>query len=76
MTRLRLVKRRHSLVYGMRLFPDRELPDGGHEAVPLRLAGEDETLTLHVIRGDKAEVKRRLLESIDAFFEIYGEDIP
>jgi hypothetical protein len=76
MAKLRLVKREHSLVYGMRLFPDRVLPEGEHDHVPLRQAGEGESLTLHVISGDRAEIKRRLLQSVDAFFEIYGEDLP
>ncbi len=73
---LRLVKRRHSLVYGMRLVPDRVLADGEHRHVPLPEAGADAALTLHVISGDKEEIRRRLLESIDAFFDIFGEDLP
>lgn len=76
MAKLRLVKREHSLVYGMRLFPDRALPEGEHDQVPLRSAGEGETLTLHVITGDREEIKRRLLQSVDAFFDIYGENLP
>ena len=76
MAKLRLVKREHTLVYGMRLFADQVLPEGEHDRVPLRLAGEGESLTLHVISGDRAEIKRRLLQSIDAFFDIYGEDLP
>lgn len=76
MAHLRLVKREHTLVYGMRLFPDRVLPEGEHDHVPLERAGEGETLTLHVISGDRAEIKRRLLQSVDAFFDIYGEDLP
>jgi hypothetical protein len=76
MANLRLIKREHTLVYGMRLFADRVLPEGEHDRVPLRQAGENETLTLHVITGDRAEIKRRLLQSVDAFFDIYAEDLP
>jgi hypothetical protein len=76
MAKLRLLKRQHSLVYGMRLFPDQVLPEGEHDRVPLRSAGSGETLTLHVISGDREEIKRRLLQSVDAFFEIYGENLP
>lgn len=76
MAKLRLVKREHTLVYGMRLFPDMLLAEGEHDRVPLRQAGTDETLTLHVITGDRDEIKRRLLQSVDAFFEIYGESLP
>jgi hypothetical protein len=71
--RLRLVRRQHTLVYGVRLLPDRVLEEGPHEQVPLRRAGSGETLTLHQITGDFAEIRRKLLESLDAFFEIYGE---
>jgi hypothetical protein len=70
---LRLVRREHTLVYGMRLLPDQVVPEGAHVHVPLPHAGDDETLTLHQISGDVAEIRRKLLESIDAFFEIYGE---
>jgi hypothetical protein len=76
MVKLRLIKREHTLVYGMRLFADRVLPEGEHDHVPLQQAGAGETLTLHVITGDREEIKRRLLQSVDAFFEIYGEGLP
>jgi hypothetical protein len=72
-TRLRLVGRQHTLIYGMRLLPDQVLEEGPHEHVPLPQAGAGETLTLHQISGDTAEIRRRLHESIDAFFEIYGD---
>lgn len=71
--RLRLVRRQHTLVYGMRLLPNQVLEEGPHEHVPLPRAGPGETLTLHQITGDIAEVRRKLLESVDAFFEFYGE---
>lgn len=69
---LRVVRREHSLVYAMRLFPDETLPEMEHQRVEITVPGGDtETLTLHVINGDKEAIKRQLLESIDAFFEIY-----
>ncbi len=77
MARLRLVKREHTLLYAMRLLPDAVLAEQSHPRVEVPLPdGGSETLTLHTITGDKAEIKRRLLESVDAFFEIYGEDLP
>ncbi|HUJ75634.1 MAG TPA: allantoinase [bacterium] len=76
MAKLRLVKREHTLIYGMRLLPDRILAEGEHEHVPLPAAGPEATLTLHVITGDKEQIKRRLLQSVDAFFEIYAEELP
>jgi hypothetical protein len=30
-------------------------------------------MTLHQITGDIAEIRRKLVESLDAFFEFYGE---
>jgi hypothetical protein len=71
--RLRLVRRQHTLVYGVRLLPDQVLEEGPHEQVPLLRAGTGETMTLHQITGDIAEIRRKLVESMDAFFEFYGE---
>ena len=77
MTRLRLVKREHSLVYGMRIFPDEALPEREHPRVHLELPdGRAEMLTLHVIRGDRDEIRRKLLASVDAFFAIHEDDAP
>jgi hypothetical protein len=73
--RLRLVRRQHTLIYGLRLIPDRVLAEGAHEQVKLTLAGEQESMTLHRIAGDKEEIRRRLLQSVDAFFDIFGEDL-
>lgn len=73
--RLRVVRRQHTLIYGMRLLPDQVLDEGPHAHVPLPQAGADETLTLHQIAGDMREIRRRLQESLDAFFEIYGDEL-
>ena len=77
MARLRLVKREHSLVYGMRLFPDEAIPEREHPRVTLALPdGREETFTLHVIQGDREEIRRKLLESVDAFFALHEEQAP
>ena len=77
MARLRLVKREHSLVYGMRLFPDETIPEREHPRVTLALPdGREETFTLHVIQGDREEIRRKLLESVDAFFALHEEQAP
>lgn len=74
---LRVVKPRHTLIYGLRLLADTELAEQSHPRVDVpRPDGGTETLTLHTITGDKEEIKRKLLESVDAFFEIYGEELP
>ena len=33
------------------------------------------TMAVHVINGTPAQIKAQLLESVDAFFEIYAEDL-
>jgi hypothetical protein len=72
--KLRLVKRQHTLIYGMRLLQDQVLAEQTHPRVEVpRPDGGTETLTLHTITGDREEIRRKLLESVDAFFEIYGE---
>lgn len=73
--RLRLVKgasARGALVYGMRLF------EGGHvasvEDAKVTLAdGTDGRVTMHYIEGTRAQIRRQLMESIDAFFELLDE---
>jgi len=75
--KLHLVKRQHTLIYGLRLLADEQHAEQSHPHVVVpRPDGGTETLTLHTITGDKAEIQRKLLESVDAFFEIYGEDLP
>jgi hypothetical protein len=69
---LKLVQPQYTLCYGMRL--DRgTAPEQAHPHVPVRLPdGTDGTMALHVINGSAEEIKAQLLESVDAFFEIYG----
>lgn len=82
MANLRLVKPRHTLVYGMRLLPGAlsggEAPEGpGHQQVKFETAENGEAvMTLHSISGDKGEIRQRLLESVDAFFELFAEELP
>ncbi len=63
----------YTLSYGMRL--DRgTAPEFGHPEVPCLLPdGSQGRLTLHVINGTQEEIKTRLLESIDAFFELQAD---
>jgi hypothetical protein len=73
--RLRLVKgasARGALVYGMRLF------EGGHiasvEDARVTLAdGSDGRVTMHYIEGTRAQIRRQLMQSIDAFFDLLDE---
>lgn len=70
---LKLVQPQYTLCYGMRL--DRgAAPELAHPHVPVTLPdGSRDTMALHVINGSVEEIKAQLLESVDAFFEIYGE---
>ncbi len=71
---LKLVKPHYTLCYGMRLDKGTG-PERRHPHVPVLLPdGTEGTMALHVINGTAEEIKAQLLESIDAFFEIYGQD--
>ena len=62
----------YTLGYGMRLDvgTGREF---AHPHVPITLPnGTVGTMAVHVINGTPDEIKARLLESVDAFFEIYA----
>ena len=74
MPKLKLVRggpRQFTLVYGLRLFPAHEV----HHVESGRVTfenGDEGRVTLHVIDGTREQIKRQLLSSVDAFFEIYG----
>ena len=70
---LTLVKPHYTLCYGMRLDKG-TAPERRHPHVPVMLPdGSQCSMALHVINGTTEDIKAQLLESIDAFFEIYGE---
>jgi hypothetical protein len=71
---LKVVKPQHTLCYGMRLDPG-TAPEQAHPHVPVRLPdGSKGEMSLHVINGSVQEIRAHLLQSIDAFFEIYGDE--
>lgn len=70
---LTLLKTQYALSYGMRL--DRGTASEfvhPHVAVPLP-DGTEGGMALHVINGTPEEIKARLLESVDAFFELHAD---
>ena len=78
MARLKLVRggaRKYTLVYGMRLFPAREVSMLASGKVGFA-TGEEGRITLHVIDGTRAQIEKQLLGSIDAFFDLYGKGEP
>lgn len=67
-----LGKSHYSLNYGMRLEKG-TVDDMTHPHVQVTLPGGAEgSMALHVINGTADEIKAQLLESVDAFFEIYA----
>ena len=71
---LKVVKPQYTLCYGMRLDPG-TAPEQAHPHVPVRLPdGSEGEMSLHVINGSVQEIRTHLLQSIDAFFEIYGQE--
>jgi hypothetical protein len=70
---LTLAKPRYTLSYGMRLDKG-TAPELAHPHVPVTLPdGSAGSMTLHVMNGTPDEIKAQLLDSVDAFFEIYAE---
>jgi hypothetical protein len=71
---LKVVKPQYTLCYGMRLDLGTAL-EQAHPHVPVRLPdGSEGEMSLHVINGSVQEIRAHLLQSIDAFFEIYGDE--
>jgi hypothetical protein len=62
-----------SLVYGLRLYRQGEVAGVNEGKVALR-DGTDSHPTLHLIEGTPEQIRAQLLASIDAFFDIYGDN--
>ncbi len=58
-----------TLVYGMRMVAGEE-PAAVEHAQVLMESGQTRQVTMYTIEGTRDQIKRQLLESIDAFFEI------
>jgi hypothetical protein len=61
-----------ALVYGMRLLPADELEDVKDAEITLK-NGKKAQVTMHLIEGGEEEIRKQLLQSLDAFFEFYPE---
>ena len=61
-----------ALIYGMRLLPADELESVGSAEIKLA-NGNTAQVTMHLIEGGEKEIRDRLLQSLDAFFEFYPE---
>lgn len=68
-----IAKSRYTLNYGLRLDKG-TASELTHPRVPILLPdGSVGNLTLHVMNGTADEIKAQLLDSIDAFFDIYAD---
>lgn len=74
--RLKLVKgtaQKSALVYGMRMFKPSEII--ALEDANVRLeGGKSGRVTMHLIEGTRAQIRKHLMASIDAFFELSEDD--
>jgi len=61
-----------ALVYGMRLLPADELESIEDAEIRLK-TGNTAHVTMHLIEGGEEEIRKQLLQSLDAFFEFYPE---
>jgi len=62
-----------ALVYGVRLLPSEELESLEEAKVHLK-DGRSASVTMHLIGGgSEIEIKRQLMQSLDAFFDFYPE---
>jgi len=61
-----------ALVYGMRLLPADELEAVKDAEISLK-NGHKAQVTMHLIEGGEEEIRKQLLQSLDAFFEFYPE---
>jgi hypothetical protein len=73
--KLTLVKgapQRGALVYGMRIF-DAGAVTAVEDARVTLADGSSGRVTMHFIEGTRAQIRRQLMQSIDAFFELLDE---
>ena len=61
-----------ALVYGMRLLPADEMEEVKDAEITLK-NGNKARVTMHLIEGGEGEIRKQLLQSLDAFFEFYPE---
>ena len=61
-----------ALVYGMLLLPADELEQVKDAEIALK-NGKTAHVTMHLIEGGEKEIRKQLMQSLDAFFEFYPE---
>jgi hypothetical protein len=58
-----------SFIYGMQMLPAHDVDSVGDAALVLT-DGTQSHITMHLIEGSKEQIKRMLMQSVDAFFEL------
>jgi hypothetical protein len=78
--RLRIVKRspatparRTVLVYGMRLLDAGQIASIDDARIKLADGGTAR-ITMHLLEGSHLQIRRQLMQSIDAFFELFDDE--
>ncbi|MBV8356346.1 MAG: allantoinase [Deltaproteobacteria bacterium] len=74
--KLKLVKGRQprsALIYGLRIFAADNVAAVEDARVSLT-DGTSGRITMHLIEGTRAEIRRQLMQSVDAFFELLDEE--
>lgn len=74
--KLKLVKgasQRGALIYGMRMVAPGTVFQVDPASARLH-DGSTNSITMHLIEGTRTQIKRQLLQSIDAFFELLDEN--
>jgi len=61
-----------ALIYGMRLLPADDVAAVTEAEVTLK-SGKKAHVTMHLIEGGEDQIRKQLLQSLDAFFEFYPE---
>ena len=72
MAKLRLIQgkgRKRVLVYGMRLFEPGTVAKVGRGEI-VTADGRTTRITLHIIEGSIAQIKKQLAHSLEAFFDL------
>jgi hypothetical protein len=61
-----------ALIYGMRLLPADEVEQVEDSEITLK-NGNKLHVTMHLIEGGEEQIRKQLMQSLDAFFEFYPE---
>jgi hypothetical protein len=65
---------RGALIYGMRIFGPAQVAAVDDSQVRLS-DGSTGRVTMHLIEGTRTQIRRQLMQSIDAFFELLDEEL-